>query len=160
MIELIESAKEYPVVTILGPRQSGKTTLAKMTFGNYRYCSLEDPDIRAYAENDPRSFLKEYDRFVIFDEVQRVPELLSYIQTLVDEDKTKGRFVLTNSHQLQLRADVSLSLAGRTAVLHLLPLSISELSEANILPDRDELLVKGFFPRIYNESLNPTKSLC
>lgn len=156
--ELLESAKEYPVVTIVGPRQSGKTTLAKLTFKDYRYCSLEDPDIRAYAESDPRSFLKEYDGFVILDEIQRVPSLLSYIQTLVDENKTKGRFILTGSHQLRLRADISQSLAGRTAILHLLPLSISELAKAKALPEKEKLLIRGFFPRIYDEDINPTRA--
>lgn len=156
--ELIISANEYPVVTILGPRQSGKTTLAKTSFSSYRYCSLEDPDLRAYAENDPRSFLKEYDRYVIFDEIQRVPRLLSYIQTLVDEEKTKARFILTGSHQLELRANITQSLAGRTAILHLLPLSISELIQSKHLPERDELLLKGFFPRIYDENLDPTRA--
>ena len=93
--ELLLAASEYPVITILGPRQSGKTTLAKLTFPEHRYCSLEDPDIRRYATEDPRAFLQTYSDHVIFDEIQRVPELLSYIQTIVDKDNTKGRFILT-----------------------------------------------------------------
>ena len=119
--ELIQVANEYPVVTILGPRQSGKTTLAKMTFPDYDYCSLEEPDVRNFASTDPRAFLAQYQKDVIFDEIQRVPTLLSYIQTLVDEHNFKGRFILTGSHQLELRAEISQSLAGRTAILSLLP---------------------------------------
>lgn len=163
--ELIQAAKEYPIVTIIGPRQSGKTTLAKMTFPKYDYCSLEDPDIRQFAINDPRSFLTDYSHNVIFDEIQRAPELLSYLQGMVDEDNTKGRFILTGSYQLKLRAEVTQSLAGRTALLTLLPLSISELSAikniktpADSSKSRDELLYHGFFPRVYNDNLNPTRA--
>ncbi len=156
--ELILAAKEYPIVTIIGPRQSGKTTLAKMTFPEYDYCSLEDPDIRQFAINDPRSFLTEYSHNVIFDEIQRAPELLSYIQGMVDEDNSKGRFILTGSYQLKLRAEVIQSLAGRTALLTLLPLSISELTASNKVTTRDELLYNGAYPRIYNDNLNPTRA--
>ena len=156
--ELIQAAKEYPIVTIIGPRQSGKTTLAKMTFPEYDYCSLEDPDIRQFAINDPRSFLTQYSHKVIFDEIQRVPELLSYLQGMVDKNNTKGQFILTGSYQLKLRAEVTQSLAGRTALLTLLPLSIAELCTIEHLNTRDELLYRGFFPRIYNDNLNPTRA--
>jgi predicted AAA+ superfamily ATPase len=156
--ELIQSAKEYPIVTIIGPRQSGKTTLAKITFPDYEYCSLEDPDIRQFAANDPRSFLTEYSHHVIFDEIQRVPELLSYLQGMVDEDNTKGRFILTGSYQLKLRAEVTQSLAGRTALLTLLPLSISEVLAYKDIKTRDEFIYQGFFPRVYNDDLNPTRA--
>ena len=156
--ELILAAQEYPVVTIIGPRQSGKTTLAKMTFPEYDYCSLEDPDIRHFAINDPRSFLTKYSHNVIFDEIQRAPEILSYLQGMVDEDDSKGRFILTGSYQLKLRAEVTQSLAGRTALLTLLPLSISELLAFDTINTRDEILYHGFFPRVYNDNLNPTRA--
>ncbi len=155
--ELKQLANDYPIVTLIGPRQSGKTTLAKMTFADYSYCSLEDPDIRNFAQNDPRSFLKKYNKNVIFDEIQRIPELLSYLQSMVDENDIKGRFILTGSYQLQLRAEITQSLAGRTAVLSLLPLTISEATTVNKEMSRDELLYRGFFPRIYQDKLNPTK---
>ncbi|MGS2724337.1 ATP-binding protein [Porticoccus sp. GXU_MW_L64] len=156
--ELIQSAREYPVVTIIGPRQSGKTTLAKVAFPDYSYCSLEDPDVRRFATDDPRSFLKAYSKNVIFDEIQRVPELLSYIQGMVDESKSKGQFILTGSHQLALRAEISQSLAGRTALLTLLPLSISEAAEVAHFDSRDDLLYRGLFPRVYSDGLNPSKA--
>jgi len=156
--ELILAAKEYPIVTIIGPRQSGKTTLAKMTFPDYRYCSLEDPDIRQFATEDPRAFLSEYSHNIIFDEIQRTPELLSYLQGIVDEDNSKGKFILTGSYQLKLRAEVIQSLAGRTAILTLLPLSISELSAIDKTISRDELLYQGAFPRVYNDNLSPTRA--
>jgi len=156
--ELIQAASDYPIVTIIGPRQSGKTTLAKMTFPNYSYCTLEDPDIRQYATEDPRSFLEKYNKNTIFDEIQRVPELLSYLQGMVDEDDTKGRFILTGSHQLHLRAEISQSLAGRTALLTLLPFTISEAEKIKNIQSRDELLYQGLFPRIYHDKLNPTKA--
>jgi len=156
--ELLQAAREYPVVTIIGPRQSGKTTVAKMCFPDYDYCSLEDPDIRHFALNDPRGFLNNYSSKVIFDEIQRVPELLSYIQGIVDQEDEKGRFILTGSHQLSLRAEISQSLAGRTALLTLLPLSIAEVSQCIKLKSKDEFLFRGFFPRVYNNKLNPTKA--
>ena len=157
-IEALQAAKEYPVVTIIGPRQSGKTTLAKSVFKGYEYCSLESPDIRQAAKEDPRGFLNRYNNKVILDEIQRAPELLSYIQTLVDEHNTPGRFVLTGSHQLELRSEVNQSLAGRTALLTLLPLTISELKKAKITLKRDDHLYRGFFPKIHNENINPSRA--
>lgn len=157
--EFLTSLSEYPVVTIIGPRQSGKTTLTTSVLPDYEYCTLEDPDLREFARSDPRSFFKKYNRKVIIDEVQRVPDLLSYIQTLVDKDDEAGRFVLTGSHQLELRAKVSQSLAGRTALLTLLPLSLHELKQNKISLDRDEAIYKGFFPRVYKESLDPTRAM-
>ena len=156
--ELLQSAKEYPIVTIIGPRQSGKTTLARMTFPNYVYCSLEDPDIRQFASDDPRSFLSRYPERVIFDEIQRVPELLSYLQGIVDSNSAKGQFILTGSHQLTLRAEIAQSLAGRTALLTLLPLSISEALNVTQFRSKDELLYQGLFPRVYNDGLNPSRA--
>jgi len=113
--ELVRSAEEYPVVTILGPRQSGKTTLARMTFPDKPYFSLEDPDVRMAAEADPRGFLGQMEGGGILDEVQRLPVLLSYVQGMVDKTRKHGRFILTGSHQPQLHEAISQSLAGRKA---------------------------------------------
>lgn len=157
--ELLSVAAEFPVVTIIGPRQSGKTTLAKLTFDNYEYCSLEDSDVRDFAKSDPRGFFKQYSGKTIIDEIQRVPELLSYIQTIVDEENKNGRFILTGSHQLKLRAEISQSLAGRTAILRLLPLSISELLNEGIDFEKESLIFKGFFPRLYSEKVNTSRLL-
>ena len=128
--ELIE---QVPVLTIIGPRQSGKTTLAKEMFPNYTYVNLEDPKTRALAQNDYEGFFAKYREPLIIDEVQQVPELLSAIQVLVDADRNKcGRFVITGSHQPLLQAKIAQSLAGRTSILTLLPLSIEELKEEKI----------------------------
>ena len=152
--QLKKLASMYPVLTITGPRQSGKTTLAKMTFPTYRYVSLENFDVRQMADMDPRGFLKNYAAPVIFDEIQRVPALLSYIQTVVDENKSSGQYILTGSHQPQLGQGVSQSLAGRTGILQLLPLSIAELASAGIVLTRDEYMVQGFMPRLYDTPLD------
>lgn len=153
-VQLKKLAAMYPVVTITGPRQSGKTTLAKMTFPDYRYVSLENFDVRQMAEADPKGFLKSYAAPVILDEIQRVPALLSYIQTIVDENKSSGQYILTGSHQPQLGQGVSQSLAGRTGILQLLPLSISELASADIVLSRDQYITQGFMPRLYGTSLD------
>lgn len=153
-VQLKKLAAMYPVVTITGPRQSGKTTLAKMTFPDYRYVSLENFDVRQMAEADPKGFLKSYAAPVILDEIQRVPALLSYIQTIVDENKSSGQYILTRSHQPQLGQGVSQSLAGRTGILQLLPLSISELASAGIVLSRDQYITQGFMPRLYDTSLD------
>ena len=152
--QLQKLAKMYPVVTITGPRQSGKTTLAKMTFPDYRYVSLENFDVRQMAEADPKGFLKSYAPPVIFDEIQRVPALLSYIQTIVDENKTCGQYILTGSHQPMLGEGVSQSLTGRTGILRLLPLSIAELDAAGITMERDQYIAQGFMPRLYDSALD------
>lgn len=149
-------AKTYPVVTITGPRQSGKTTLAKMAFPSYTYCNLEHPENRLLAEKDPKSFFKQFPAPLIIDEVQRVPGLLSYIQVFVDEEKKNGAYILTGSHQLTLNASISQSLAGRTALVTLLPFSLNELNFINENFDRDELIYKGFMPRIYDQNQEPT----
>lgn len=154
---LLQIASEFPTVTILGPRQSGKTTLAKKLFHDYTYANLELPDDRILAEEDPRSFLERYSPPVIIDEIQRVPNLLSYIQVAVDEHrKSKGSYIFTGSHQTELRSAISQSLAGRTAIVYLLPLSIVELRETGRLLDRDEYLFKGFMPQLYEEEITPT----
>ena len=104
---------EYPVITILGPRQAGKTTLAKEELKNHSYANLENPETRQFATDDPKGFLARFEGDVILDEIQRVPELLSYIQTIVDTRQRNGQFVLTGSHQLGLREAITQSLAGR-----------------------------------------------
>jgi predicted AAA+ superfamily ATPase len=171
-----EAAKQYPVVTLTGPRQSGKTTLVKITFPDYDYLSLEDPDHRAFALEDPRGFLTQFTAKVILDEVQRAPELFSYIQTIVDTNDVPGQFILTGSQNFLLLQKVSQSLAGRCAVLHLLPFSLSELSKrqplsidsiGRKLPAKDRsldqklstVLFKGFYPRIHDKDLNPVEWL-
>jgi predicted AAA+ superfamily ATPase len=146
--EIKALAATFRIISVLGPRQSGKTTLCRMAFPNYQYISLEDPDTRAYASEDPRGFLSEYRENVILDEIQRVPQLLSYIQTIVDEDNKKAQFILTGSHQLELGAAIAQSLAGRTALLNLLPLSMQELRQETNIDQKElnALLLTGFMP--------------
>jgi predicted AAA+ superfamily ATPase len=151
--ELFRAATEYPVVTILGPRQSGKTTLARMTFPDKPYFSLEDPDVRMAAEADPRSFLAQMEEGGILDEIQRFPLLLSYIQGMVDGIGKRGRFILTGSHQPQLHEAISQSLAGRTAMLTLWPFSLHELRPYVSAHDPFDLICRGFFPRLHEEGL-------
>lgn len=151
--ELIRSATEYPVVTILGPRQSGKTTLTRMTFPNKPYFSLEDPDVRMAAEADPRGFLAQMENGGVLDEVQRLPILLSYIQGMVDKTGERGRFILTGSHQPQLHEAISQSLAGRTAILVLWPFSLREIRNYDSVRDPFDLIHQGFFPRLHEENL-------
>ena len=153
---LLEMARYFPVVTILGPRQSGKTTLSKLLFPNHVYVNLETKAARDLAMNDPNAFFDLYKPPVIIDEVQRVPELLSTIQVLADASKKKGQFILTGSHQPKLHAEISQSLAGRTGILKLLPLSIEELADAGISLSRDEYIFNGFMPRLYDEKIPPT----
>ena len=149
--ELGQTSKEYGVITVIGPRQSGKTTLVKNFFPNHSYVNLENPEARSLAQKDPRSFFKQFPTPMIIDEVQRVPELLSWIQPLVDESKKKAQFILTGSHQAHLEEAVTQSLAGRTAVLKLLPLSIHELTNSGTFMDRDEYIFRGFMPRLYDQ---------
>lgn len=148
-------ARFFPVVTILGPRQSGKTTLAKQVFPDYAYVNLEDRTARDIAIRDPKAFFELYKPPVIIDEVQRVPELLSTIQLLADASTEKGRFILTGSHQPELHAGIAQTLAGRTGILKLLPLSIEELADAGISLSRDEYIFNGFMPRLYSEKIPP-----
>lgn len=151
--ELLRSAAEYPVVTILGPRQSGKTTLTRMTFPDRPYFSLEDPDVRMAAEADPRGFLAQMEHGGILDEVQRLPVLLSYIQGMVDKTRKRGLFILTGSHQPLLHEAISQSLAGRTAMLALWPFSLREIRRYNSSREPFELICSGFFPRLHQEGL-------
>lgn len=155
--ELVQATAEYPVVTILGPRQSGKTTLAQMHFSAKAYRSLETPDVRAAAMEDPRGFLKQMGNGGILDEVQRFPELLSYVQGIVDEKRTPGRFILTGSHQPQLHEAISQSLAGRTAMLTLWPYSNGELRQYEFELDPYELIVSGCYPELHEKGLDPRR---
>jgi len=151
---LLAAARRYAVVTLLGPRQSGKTTLVRATFPQHAYCNMEDPELRALAVSDSKEFLHRHRPPLILDEVQRVPELLSLLQVAVDErPDEKGAFILTGSHQPRLREGISQSLAGRTSILKLLPLSISELAAAGVEQDRDEWLAHGCMPRLYRDKL-------
>ena len=157
---LLQRAMLNPVVTVLGPRQSGKTTLCRMAFPDKPYVNLEQPDVREFAQQDPKAFLAQFPDGAVLDEIQNVPSLLSWIQVLTDADPRKGRFVLTGSHQLQVSAQVTQSLAGRTAALELLPLSLSELAKASDLPtvepaDANVLMLQGGYPRIHAQGMPP-----
>jgi predicted AAA+ superfamily ATPase len=158
-------ATQYPVVTLTGPRQSGKTTLARSCFPYLAYLSLEDPDTRRFALEDPRGFLAPLATGAILDEIQRAPELVSYIQTLVDENSQPGRFILTGSQQFALMTQISQSLAGRTALLRLLPFTLAESRLAqgasqHARPDNlPATLLTGFYPRIHDQGLDPAQAL-
>ncbi|MCB9728143.1 MAG: ATP-binding protein [Deltaproteobacteria bacterium] len=155
---LEEAALGFPVVTVTGPRQSGKTTLCRATFPELVWVSLEDPDHREYARVDPRGFLHTWREGAIIDEIQRVPELVSYLQTEVDRDPRPGRFVLTGSEHLSLSQATSQSLAGRTAILHLLPLSWRELQATPAKDDDlDTTLWRGGYPAIFDRQLTPDR---
>lgn len=148
--------KTYPVVTLTGCRQCGKSTLLKHLLPDYKYVSLEDLDIRQVAETDPRHFLSIYKDKTIIDEIQRVPSLLSYIQTAIDLRNETGVYVLTGSHNLLLMQSISQSLAGRTALLTLAPFSVDELKNASLLPETvNQVLYKGMYPRIYDKNIDP-----
>jgi predicted AAA+ superfamily ATPase len=151
----LTTTKALPVLAILGPRQSGKTTLAKALFKDKPYVNLENPETRAYAIEDPQAFLQTYQQGALFDEIQNTPEILSYLQGMVDDQPTPNRFVLTGSHQLMLHASLSQSLAGRINLTTLLPLSLSELKSTTPDYSVDDYLLHGFYPRIYHEQLEP-----
>jgi len=165
-------ARQYPVVTLTGPRQSGKTTLVQAVFPRHQYASLEEPDVREYALEDPRGFLGQFTGGVVLDEVQRVPALFSYIQTVVDREDRAGQFILSGSQNFLLLRSISQSLAGRSAILHLLPFSLRELtgrrpfslealgrelpgSRQENLPGLMETVFRGFYPRIHDKGLDP-----
>src|SRR5574344_104804 len=144
--------KEYSSVTIFGSRQCGKTTTAKKLYPKFSYANLEDMNIRALAKNDPEEFFNHFPEPVIIDEIQRVPELLSTIQVRIDKYKKQGQYLITGSQQIPLRNSISQSLAGRTAIVQMQPLSLLELKSAGIELDRDTQLVSGFMPFLYAES--------
>ena len=142
----------FPVLVIMGPRQSGKTTLARHCFPELPYVSLENPNLRDYAKTDPVAFLKPFHSGAIFDEIQRVPELLSYLQEWADEPNGGCRYVLTGSQQFNLIASITQSLAGRAAFLTLLPFSMQELPEPN---DIDNTIRRGFYPPVVSRGTAP-----
>jgi predicted AAA+ superfamily ATPase len=147
----------FPILTITGPRQSGKTTLSRLLAPELPYLSLEDPDTRAFATEDPRAFLRQVGDGAILDEVQRAPELFSYLQAVVDADRRMGRFILTGSSQFELIGSITQSLAGRASLLHLLPFSYAELQAAGRAPTSvNALLHAGFFPPIHDRRVDPT----
>jgi predicted AAA+ superfamily ATPase len=156
--EIVDLVKHYPVIMITGPRQSGKTSLAKKLFSNYNYFSLENPDLRFLFEQDPKSFFDRFENGAIIDEFQRFPDLLSYIQGIVDEKQNPGQFILTGSNNIQMLQNITQSLAGRVALVKLLPLSIYELEQSNIKLNSDELLLHGFYPRILATQMDPNKA--
>lgn len=149
-------AQGFPVLVITGPRQSGKTTLARALFPDRAYVTLEDPEHREFAHNDPRRFLSRFRAGAVIDEVQRVPDLLSYLQGIVDQHRVMGEFVLTGSQQFGLLSGVSQSLAGRAGRIELLPFSLPEISAAGCGPDSlDDLLWAGAYPPLYDRPLSP-----
>ena len=146
----------FPIITITGPRQAGKTTLARAVFAEKPYFSLEDPDIRQLALDDPRAFLGRLPEGGVLDEVQRAPEILSYLQTHVDKLGRMGLFLLTGSQQFGLMSEITQSLAGRTAFIELLPFSVHELDRAGVKPsDIDTMLFIGGYPPLYDRDLSP-----
>jgi len=148
--------KGFPVLAITGPRQSGKTTLIKEIFSDYEYLNLENPEILALVENDPAGFMRSHKNKVIIDEVQRVPQLFSYIQTIVDEQKVMGNFIISGSENLLLSEKINQSLAGRAAYIHLYPLSHKELVEAE--KDKKDVyqqIFTGSYPAIYDRKVTP-----
>ena len=146
-------AKQYPVTAVLGPRQSGKTTIVQKAFPSKHYISLEDLDNRQFAQTDPRGFLDSYKKGAIIDEAQRCPDLLSYIQTQVDQNKKKGQFIITGSNQFLLEEKITQSLAGRVSLLRLLPLSLQELKQAKKTTPLNEMIFKGFYPQLHVENI-------
>ncbi len=151
---LLKIAQMYPVVTICGPRQSGKTTLARHLFPDYDYVSMEDPFQREQYESDPRDFLRQHKAPCIFDEVQNTPNLLSYLQGIVDAENRPGMYILTGSRQMELQQTITQSLTGRTGIVDLLPLSYHELQQAGISLSRDEALFYGGLPRLHSGNLD------
>ena len=150
------AAGRAPVVTLTGPRQSGKTTLCRDLFGDRPYLSLEAPDVRSFAGGDPRGFLAQFPEGAVLDEIQRVPDLLSYLQGLVDDDPVHGRWILTGSQNFSLRGAISQSLAGRTDVVELLTLTWGEILRFRQIPRTlDDVLLASGFPRIFDRELEP-----
>jgi predicted AAA+ superfamily ATPase len=154
--KVLAMCRKYPIVTVTGPRQSGKSTLLRHYFPEYTYVSLENEDMRALAADDPHGFLRTFPDKTIIDEAQRVPSLFSYLQTYTDEAGKKGMYLLSGSNNFLLMEKISQSLSGRTAILKLLPFSHQELLDAEKLPlQADEVIYKGCYPRIYDKEIDP-----
>ena len=152
-----EFSRQYPIVALIGPRQSGKTTLIKTLFSNKPYINLEDLETREYAEKDPKGLLNQYRNGLVIDEAQRVPGLFSMIQVVSDEQKKNGQFILTGSQNFLLLEGISQSLAGRVAILNLLPLSLEELSagrRSSASLSADQVILKGFYPRLFGQRMD------
>lgn len=155
--QLIYLSKQFPVVAVMGPRQSGKTTLARETFPHYTYITLENMDLKRTAMEDPRRFFATYSnkQGVIIDEIQEVPELFSYMQGIVDQSYRPGYFIITGSQNFLMLEKITQTLAGRIAFLTLLPLTVSELEQAGLLPDTlEKLIIKGLYPRLYAQPID------
>ena len=153
---VLRLCKGFPIVVVTGPRQSGKTTLVRSVFPDKPYVSLEDLDVRSFAENDPRSFLAGYPDGAIFDEVQRCPDLFSYLQSIVDDKRQMGRYILTGSPQFGLLSGVTQSLAGRVGMVQLLPFSHGELMSAGLAASSpEEVIYTGSYPPLYDRELAP-----
>ena len=155
--KITEAVKKYKIITLLGPRQSGKTTLSKMIGPDFEYFNLEDLSFRSRLIEDPKSFFESIKSNVIIDEVQQWPDLFSYLQVYSDRDDNHYKFILTGSNSLQLSDHISQSLAGRTRIFHILPLSINELPEEKRPNTIDKAIYQGLYPRIYNQDLNPSE---
>ncbi len=152
--KLIDLASKFKAVAVIGARQSGKTTLIKQVFKNKPYVSMENPDTRQFAIEDPRGFLSSFPKGAILDEVQRVPQLFSYLQEILDNQRSKGLFVLSGSNNFLLQENISQTLAGRVGYLQLLPFSISELNKSKLLAAGDDaLMLKGFYPPVYDQKI-------
>jgi hypothetical protein len=154
--ELIKLAKQFKAVAVVGPRQSGKTTLTRYIFNEKSYVNLENPDSRRFAMNDPRGFLSQYSTGVVIDEAQRAPELFSYLQQVLDEENKKGKFILTGSNNFLLQESISQSLAGRIAYIYLLPFTLSELSLKDTTDVKSQML-KGSYPPVYDQNIDYDK---
>lgn len=154
--KLKDLASKFKAVAVTGARQTGKTTLVKQVFKGKPYLSLENPETRNFALEDPRGFLASYPKGAILDEVQRAPELFSYLQEILDNSKVKGLFILSGSNNFLLQQNISQTLAGRVGYINLLPFSIEELKKSKLLPDDDDqLMLKGFYPPIYDQEIPP-----
>lgn len=152
---LLEYARSFRSVVLVGPRQSGKTTLAKACFPGKPYVSLENPDMLEFANQDPRGFLAGFSKGAILDEIQRAPQLFNYLQEILDNTEEDGLFILTGSNNILLQENISQTLAGRIGILDLLPLSYREIRELVKGLSLPELIVRGFYPEIYHKSRNP-----
>lgn len=156
--ELINLSQQYKAIAVIGPRESGKTTLVKLVFPDKPYVNLENPDMRNFASEDPKAFLDQFSKGAILDEVQRTPELFSYLQQVLDENDQTAQFILTGSNNFLLQQSITQSLAGRVGYLNLLPFSLSEVE--NLAPTKiHELLFKGFYPPLYDKPFEIQKWL-